>query len=338
MRIIIFVFMLLLSGCAGLSDRITGSQTAAAKLRTELGADIDLRLALQRDLARKNAQLEYVSDHGYTCGSDNPYFRENRVYKFRPLSPAELEARKKRRIKFVLATYAPLAVIVAYGDALSAAITKRADRKEANDLFQKIVTTFAPALPSEFQAAPALIGALAKFENLAEDYYLKLAIIQLAHDYDPLLKKAKDEVVAKNIAKALTETEDEAFRAWDECALDRLYFLREFDPQLPPAYIKKRRDAIIANTRGEGRSPVIQFAMEYKIYLDEKEAFIGQRPDYLAAINRVVEGNAKLANFNEGVSFKEFEQAIVDVGTDAFAEKAQYDAIIMNLKTAGIIR
>jgi hypothetical protein len=50
-----------LTGCAALSERITGAQTASAKLRSELGADIDLRLALQQDFARKNAQLIYIS-------------------------------------------------------------------------------------------------------------------------------------------------------------------------------------------------------------------------------------------------------------------------------------
>ena len=103
MRLFVVALFLLLTNCAQLTPRILSAQTAVDKLRTDLGADIDLRVALQKDIARKSGELSYVSYGRYPCGPDNPEFAKYRVYDFSPPKQQARDDRVAARIKFLLA-------------------------------------------------------------------------------------------------------------------------------------------------------------------------------------------------------------------------------------------
>lgn len=334
MRILLILPCLFLAGCAGIAERALSGQTASAKLRSELGADIDLRFALQKDLARKNAQLEYVSDGGYSCGPNDRAFRNQRTIDWNPRSAKQLADRKKAREKFLRSKYGDLEIILAYGDALSSAIKDRDTRKNSFALFQKVVDSYSGFVPPEFAFAPKAIKSAAGLGAVVVDNYFKAAIIKIAADNEAPLKKARDQIVAKGIAKALTETEDKAFKDWDRCALDRLFFLREYNPRTPPDYINANREKIIGNTVGESRSPVLDFITEYTKYLDEREAFIGQRPDYIGAIDTILASNSKIAHLNEDASLDDFMKALIEIGGDASTAYTEFNNIQASLGAA----
>ena len=80
MRFFFIAPLLFLTGCAGLTEQLLNSQTASDRLRAQLGADIDLQGALRRDIARKNAELEFITYGTYSCGPDNADYQKVRIY------------------------------------------------------------------------------------------------------------------------------------------------------------------------------------------------------------------------------------------------------------------
>jgi uncharacterized protein YceK len=64
-----FACVFLLSGCAGVVERAITGQTAASKLKADLVGDLTLRAALEQDMAKKNAELLYLSADGYVPAS-----------------------------------------------------------------------------------------------------------------------------------------------------------------------------------------------------------------------------------------------------------------------------
>lgn len=330
MRIIFVVPFLLLTGCAGVAERALTGQTAAAKLRSDLGADLDLRTALQRDLARKNAQVEFVSDGGYSCGPSDLDYRELRRIRTK-FTAKQIADRAAAREKYIRTTYGDIDVILAYGEALSAAIKYQTDSQKSFALFQKVVDTYSGFVPTEFAFAPAAIKAAAGFSGVLANYASKAKIISIAIANEEPLKKARANVVAKGISKSLTDLERKAFRDWDVCAHDRLRFLRAYDPQMPPKYLDGSLNAIAVDTAGQTRSPVLDFAAEYTKYLDEREAFIGQRPDYLGDIDAILAANTKIAHLTADASIDDFFNALIEIGGDAATANTDFNTLKTNV-------
>ena len=67
------------------------------------------------------------------------------------------------------------------------------------------------------------------------------AVIQTAAFAEEPLKKARDKVLSKAFLKELTADEAKAFKEWELCALDRLFFYREYNPLSPPSYLLGKR-------------------------------------------------------------------------------------------------
>jgi hypothetical protein len=144
-------------------------------------------------------------------------------------------------------------------------------------------------------------------------------------------------MVDNGIIKSFTIEEGKAFRAWDECALDRLFFMREFNPAYPPSYLEGNRGLFLSKTAGESRSPVIMFSSEYKAYLDERAAFIAQRPDYLAAIDAILKANNTIAHPTEGFSGDDVVKALTEMGTNTADVKTQWDTILTEARALHLV-
>ena len=130
--------------------------------------------------------------------------------------------------------------------------------------------------------------------------------------------------------KVLAADEEKAFKEWDECALDRVYFLREYNPAFPPSYLN--RNGLIANTAGESRSPTLLFAAEFKTYLNEREAFVARKSDYIGLLDAIIDQNKKLAHPTEGMSFQDVLTTPNQIRVDAGAAKTQLDALRGDLR------
>jgi hypothetical protein len=339
MRAFIFIPLLLLTSCAQLTPRALSGQTAVEKLRTDLGADIDLRLALQKDIARKNAELSYISYNRYPCGPDNLEFAKYRIYDFTPPKPKMRDDRVAARIKFLLAQYSDLKVILDYGDALNAAIKDQATYAKRVTSLQGLVDSYKGFVPSEFAAALKLMRDAIGFAGFGINQILQAKIIDIAITAEDGLKKSRQRMVDQGVFKALTQEESKLFRAWDVCAIDRLSFLRAYNPSSPPSYLWKGdadKATLLTRTAGENRSSVLDFAVAYRTYLDEKQAFVGQRQDYLSDVDQIIAKNSQIAHLDKNASFDDILAALTDIGTTAGQGKTQLDTLKADLRAAGL--
>jgi hypothetical protein len=327
-QFIYLVPFFLFTACAGLGDRITGAQTATDKLRAELGADIDLRLALQKDFARKNAQLMYISYGKYPCGPEKAFFKDVNPDTAGVLKTGARDARVEARGKFLTAKFADFKIVMDYADALGQAVNDRAAYTKTVNGIKTLLDTYKGLVPAEFAPVVALMKAATGIGGLVGDQIAQAKIIDIAVAAEEPLRKARQRMVDSGVLKSFTETESKAFHAWDECALDRLYFLREFNPASPPSYLSDSRGTLRSKTAGETQSPVILFSAEYKTYLDERAAFIAQRPDYLAAVDAILKANSKIAHPAEGASPDDVINTLNEMGKTANDAKAQWDDIV----------
>lgn len=333
-----FIFLLsifALTGCAGFPERVLNAQTASDRLRAELGADINLQLALRRNLARKNAELEFVSFGTYSCGPDTADYQKVRVYDRSPASAREqaeiIGKAKKGKEEFLRSKYAELEVIMAYGDAVASSAQSREERAKAYANLKTLVGTYKGFVPSEFALVLKVLNDSVGLAQSVDDAAFQAEIVKISAYAEDPLKKARDSIIAKGILKVMSKDEERAFREWDTCALDRLFFLREYNPSSPPNYLKRAN--LLQNTAGASRSPTLLFAAEFKTYLDEREAFVAQRSDYVGLIDAILEQNAKLAHPAAGTSFNDVLTTLNKIGADSMNVKAQYDALREDLRS-----
>jgi len=325
MRIFTIVCLLMLTGCAGLIERATNAQTAVEKLRNDLGADVDLANALKKDISVKNAQMEYVSYGGYPCGSeDDPIIKQARIYNRNYIPPSQqakiVAKAKSDRVDDLRKRYQPVELILHYGDTLASILESEKSFRESSAKLAKLADTYKGYITGPYGLG---LKAFKDFVNISAAFMsleFQLQISALALESDAILKAAKNDILSKNILKALSEPESDAFKAWDACALDRLYFLRAFNPRAPFFATRARYDS---QTNGEMRSSVLDFATLYKTYLDEREAFVGRRADYVGGIDAIIAANNKIAHYDP--SFEDFLNLLIGVGDGVNNVRAQYE-------------
>ncbi len=333
MRFVVISSLLLLTSCAGVVDRALTGQTAVNKLRTDLGADIDLRAALQKDIARKNAEVLFLSSNGYSCGPSDANYQQLLNLDFKAKSKKENDERKKARIDYLKRTFSDVATVLTYGDALDKAINYQADTAKTLADFQKLMTTVSGLVPKEFEFAAKDLSAVVSLGGVAASYDARLKLVNLAKRNIDALDRARANIKLKGVNKQMTELERQMFLDWDKCAYDRLRFLRAYDPKQPPNYLNGDIELIKIRTMGETRSPVLDFSILYNKYIDEKEAFVGQLNDYLTDIDAIISANKKLSVLApETAKFDDFALAINEIAGDANTIKTNVQVLQTNLQ------
>ncbi len=338
MRLLFILPLIYLTGCAGLAEQLANSQTASDRLRSQLGADIDLQRALRRDIARKSAELEFVTYGTYSCGPDNSDYQKVRVYK--DLTPAEarqqaeiIAAAKKKKLQDLRDKYAEFETIIAYGEALSALIKDREERQKTYDSLKKLVDTYKGFVPSEFALVLKVLKDAVGLAQTGDEYGFQAAVIKTAAFAEEPLKKAREKVLSKAFLKELTNDEAIAFKEWESCALDRLYFYREYNPSKPPSYMLGKRKGLLENIAGENRSSTLLFSAEYKTYLAEREAFVARRSDYVGLVDEILAQNKALAHLDKDASPRAVIDLLNKIGADAASAKEQYERLRADIKT-----
>lgn len=148
----------------------------------------------------------------------------------------------------------------------------------------------------------ALVAAIEAGLNLVRTSQLGVhtaALDVMARRVEKPLENAVKKLSSDDSIKALTASEVLAFNYWDACARERLRFLRDFNPKLlGPARFRTDRNVppyLAVRLEGEAPTPVLQFAHEFKTYLEEREAFVGRRPDYRSLLAAIVKANHAIA-------------------------------------------
>lgn len=307
MRKAILLCLFLFTGCSSALDGATKATTASSNLRSALGADIDLEQALLRDTAIKSGQLAFVSMGKYICGNpQDPYNRMATTYEWTKAQRDEAKERwkrKKDKIEGALrAQYAALDVIMKYGDAL-AATTKSYEEQE------KTIGKLSTAIESYQKYAVGEIGlAVSTLKNVltliqtAQGAAHRAQIIAIALKMEKPLEDAQIAFAKSGALKVMTQDETLAFNVWDSCARERIFFLRDFEPRLVPGRAREDNPPpyLAVKLAGERSSPTLDFAAEYKRYLEEREAFIGRQPDYMNLVKAIVDANSAIAHPKPG--------------------------------------
>lgn len=323
----------LLSGCAGVVERAITGQTAASRLKADLVGDLTLRAALEQDMAKKNAELLYLSANGYSCGPSGPKGGGIGPVVFTKPDPKATAARAERRLNYAKITYGDLKTVLMYGESLDKAIQLQADSAKTINDFAALIKGLAGIVPQEFQFAPNILGAVVKAGGVVNSYAARADLINLARTSIDGLAKAREHIKQKGIQKLMTEQERKAFSEWDECAYDRLLFLRAYDPKHPPEYLSGVQNVILTRTMGESRSAILDFSTLYSRYLDEKSAFVSQLNDYLADVDAIIDANKKLASLDANTATPDdFIVAITGIVTDATTISESYKTIRDNTK------
>ena len=220
---------------------------------------------------------------------------------------------------------------------MSAANQDRVIYAERVASLQGLVDSYKGFVPTEFAATLKLMRDAIGLVGFGVDEGLQAKIIDIAIKAEDGLKKSRQRMIDQGVVKALTQEESRLFRAWDICALDRLAFLRSYDPGSPADYLwQNDRGGLLVRTAGENRSPVLDFAAAYRTYLNEKEAFVGQRQDYLADIDRIIATNSKIAHLDKGASVDDVLAALTDIGNTAAQGRTLLDNLKSDLKAAGL--
>jgi hypothetical protein len=296
----------LVSGCAGALDAATNAITATTNLKNAYAADIDLEAALLKDVSIKSAQLSFLSLNNITCGyPSDPYTRDAITYPRtdgqRLAGQQKLAARKKDIESKLGKQFKSISDLQDYATALSALTKAFSDNKATLDKLKAAIDAFS-SVPSE--EAKAVITAADSAIILTESASTIIesgAITRIALHMEKKLKNAETEITKTDNLKRLTADEMRAFRLWDECAQERLRFIRDFNPRkLPGRNQPNHYDYLSVKLWGEGATQNLELAREYKTYLDEREAFIGKRPDYKALVHAIIEANTAIAHAKPG--------------------------------------
>jgi hypothetical protein len=303
MRWLVLIASFSLAGCAGAIDAATKAGTTVANLRSALGADIDLEQALLKNTAYKSAELAFVSLGKYTCGDPtDPYTRMATTLELtdaqRAAAKAKWSTKKDGIEKTLRKQYAAIEVIMAYGDSLAAVAKGFAEVKTATDGLKSAIDAYKSFATGEVAIAVTAfedtIGLIQTAAALADTF----AVVAIAKKMEKKLADAENAITKGDALKRLTADEAIAFKTWDSCAQERLRFIRDFNPaKLSGDRVWSEKPRYLeVKLAGEGPTAVLQFATEYKAYLDEREAFVGQRPDYKSLIHAIVEANSAIAN------------------------------------------
>ncbi|UYO46379.1 hypothetical protein KQX63_10365 [Rhodopseudomonas palustris] len=326
---------IVLAGCGPILDRAVGTQTSVAKLRSDLGADINLRLALERDTHLKNAEVDFVSAGTYSCGPSNANYPGWREQNPRKLTTKQEKDRQEARISYLRGKYGDLAAILEYGAKLDAIITGHTESVASFTSSQTLVANAGRLIPSEFSPGITALNVLINSGRTLEDFYTRSRLVELAIANKTGLEEARARIVAQRIHKEMTINERKAFYDWDTCAIDRLAFLRAYRPGNPNLLQASSKELmeVWKRTAGEDRSSVIDFTAAVRKYLEEKEAFTSQLMDYRADIDAIVEANNKIASLPPDAQPHAFIDAVNGLFVDANSVKANYQAIRESIET-----
>ncbi|MCP3477633.1 hypothetical protein NLM33_46620 [Bradyrhizobium sp. CCGUVB1N3] len=293
----------MLGGCV--TDNGAGFTSSISAFSAAFTTQDNLEVDLMKDLARKSNELEFVSNHTYSCGDPNDRYLIEAGYNYQQLDlrfakkpkgyDALLAANKKEREKDAL-----LKAIATYGSTIKGIASGYQALHDNLTTIQKDVDTLKSS--AYLAEVAGMLGALSTVLKIADGVSSATegaAIYDAARTMQPALQAAAKKLKDEHALANLTDSEAKAFSYWDSCATERLRFIRDYYPSY---YKPKRADLYSYNDQGEphlrfqGMAPtsVLDFAKEYRQYLLDREVFIARRPNYVGLIDAIVKANADI--------------------------------------------
>jgi hypothetical protein len=299
MRWALLLTPVLLGGCV--TDNGAAFLTSVAGIPAALTAQDTLEVDLIKDLVRKSDELEFVSNHNYSCGDPNDRYLIDADYDYRSLTvryskkkigfDALAATRKKQEESNAL-----LKSIALYGATIKTIAT---NYKLSQDIISGIkgevdalqkgggLTAAGPVLTG----LSALLSVINQVDLLGETAAIQKAAIGMQEGLQIAAKKLKDQ----QFLAALTNNEAIAFTYWDACANERLAFIRDyFYPVYNPSWKDTHSSSGHLRFQGMTQTSVLDFAKEYRQYLLDREAFIARRPNYAGLMDAIVKANADI--------------------------------------------
>lgn len=322
---ILVAFALGLSGCGTNGDLGASFVSKVQGFSTALTTQDNLEVDILKDFVRKSEQLNFISYGTYTCGNptdpyiiqaEADYFSANR--RFTPSGyTVLLKARQDLRTKITI-----LATLSSYGDIISNIAKGYKNFDTALTKAKSLIATVKP-VAVEPEAAALLTGlsAVIDIAQSIEKYSVETAIRAAAREMREPLQKTIKALNDRKTLLSLVGPESIAFSYWDACAQERLRFMRD---RFPPLGLTNRNSAILAtHLNGMQRTSVLDFAKEYAVYLGEREAFIGRRPDYPGLLKQIAQANSDLITMSPG----DLVDAANNLGTLANSVANSYNSL-----------
>jgi hypothetical protein len=300
---ILLAASVLLGGCGTNGDLGNSFVSKVQGFSAAIAAQDNLEVDLLKDFVRKSEQLNFISYGTYTCGdpkdayiieAETAYFSSNRRFVPNGYSVL-LKARQDLRTKMTI-----LATLASYGEIISGIAQGYKNFDTSLTKAKSLIATVKPvAVDPEAAALLTGLSGVIDIVQAIEKYTVETAIRAAAFKMkEPLLKTVKA-LNDKKMLLSLVGPESLAFSYWDSCAQERLRFMRDYFP--PLAVAEPRRSMILTtHLNGMQRTSVMDFAREYGSYLNERETFIGRRPDYVGLLKQIADANKALTTMSAG--------------------------------------
>ena len=299
MRWAIYFLPAILAGCV--TDNGSAFLNSTAAFQGAFTTQDNLEVDLMKDLVRKSNELEFVSNHTYSCGDPNDRYMVDAEFDYRSLDSRFakkkgydelLQAYKKQREKNDL-----LKAIAEYGATIKAIAGGFQTAQDDLSTIQKDVDTLKGGVLSASSGILTALSAVLKIAAgataMGEEVAIHEAAVRMQSDLQDTAKKLKNE----HVLASLSEPEATAFNYWDACAIERLTFIRDYFPSYykpTPSALYNSNDGNHLRFQGAERTSVLDFAKEYRQYLLDREAFIARRPNYSDLIDAIVKANADI--------------------------------------------
>ncbi|MGX4806639.1 hypothetical protein [Bradyrhizobium guangdongense] len=293
----------ILGGCV--TDNGSGFVSSISAFSAAFTTQDNLEIDLMKDLVRKSNELEFISNHTYSCGSPSERYLIEAGYDYRQMNTRF--SKKPKGYDALLATYnkqrekdALLKAIADYGESIKGIAAGYKDVHDNLTTIQADMDTLKSV--SYLSEAQSMFSALGTVLKIADGLIAATehgAIYDAAKTMQRPLQDTAKALKDEHVLAHLTETEARAFNHWDVCATERLRFIRDY---FPPYYKPKHDDLYSSNKQGpphlrfQGMAPtsVLDFAKEYHQYQLDREAFIARRPNYGDLIDAIVKANADI--------------------------------------------
>jgi hypothetical protein len=301
-----------LGGCANTTDLGNSFSVTVTAFSGGITAENQLAVDLEKDFLKKSEQLEYISKGSYSCGN--------------PKDPIILSLEKKARasilkvnndaIKSLRTKNAYINAILGYGDFIAKIVKDQANLGTTLDKWSTAIATFGglagtPEAKLFVTAAQGIISDVKAVGGFISHEQIKAYAIKI----QPHLAANVAYLIHKKNLRVLTAEEEQAYQLWKACAEERLDFERQF---FPPTYGRERNNPYPSIAP----SPVWDFDAAYGEYINEREAFIGRRPDFSALLTQIVTANQAIIEDKQ-----DFIDVVNTMGATATTIKNSADGI-----------
>lgn len=273
MRCASAAFLLITAALGGCSPFVAPSAVSdfASELKTDQDRQRDLLVAFRRE----NASLLYISGGQYSCGDPSSKKIQNALSENPDHVLDESSDPKLSKDLHFIETYA--------GEL--DALAKREERVQqtlsAISEAARGVSTFVP------QASGAATAA--SLARVISGAAVQVQIQQIARRYQSDLNGAV-EGLRLSLAKSLVVGYRSAFDLWNDCAMEKLAYIREVH------LTGKQRGLLPAFFKAYGAQPT-SFEMDqaYNAYLDKRDQYLSLTPDLDQKLRAIVTANERLA-------------------------------------------